>query len=70
MAQLTTWIQIFARRDDGDSLALLNTYASKVQSYCDEGDPFCAGGTDGDVHSGTVAKYAQAAANFIVSKSI
>jgi hypothetical protein len=66
---MLTWCQIFSRRDDGDSLALLNTYAAKVQSYCDLGDPFCAGGTDGDVHSGTVAKYAQAAANFIVEKS-
>ena len=62
--------QIFTRRDEGDSLALLNTYASKVQSYCDDGDPFCSRGTDGDVHSSTVAKYAQAAANFIVSKSM
>lgn len=60
---------IFARSEDGDSLALLNTYASKIQSYCDEGDPFCASGTDSDVHSGEVAKYAQAAANFIVSKN-
>ncbi|KAH8173795.1 cutinase domain-containing protein [Sarocladium implicatum] len=60
---------IFTRADEGDSLALLNTYAAKIQSYCDEGDPFCARGVDGDVHSGTVPKYAQAAANFIVSKS-
>ncbi|KAK0391672.1 hypothetical protein NLU13_1171 [Sarocladium strictum] len=60
---------IFSRSEGGSSLALLNTYASKIQSYCDTGDPFCASGTDLDVHSNTVAKYAQAAANFIVSQS-
>jgi hypothetical protein len=58
---------IFTRSDNGDSLALLNTYAAILRSYCDEGDPFCARGTDGDVHSNEVLKYAQQAADFIIS---
>ncbi|KAF1985011.1 carbohydrate esterase family 5 protein [Aulographum hederae CBS 113979] len=58
---------IFARSEGGDSLALLNTYAGVLRSYCDDGDPFCASGTDEDVHSNEVPNHAQQAANFIIS---
>ncbi|KAF2496816.1 putative acetylxylan esterase 2 precursor [Lophium mytilinum] len=58
---------IFTRSDNGDSLALLNTYAAVLRSYCDEGDPFCASGVDEDVHSNEVPNHAQEAADFIVS---
>jgi len=60
---------IFAREEGGSSLALLNTYASVIQSYCNSGDPFCASGTDEDVHSAEVDDYASAAAAFIVAKN-
>ncbi|KAF2094761.1 cutinase, partial [Rhizodiscina lignyota] len=58
---------IFARSSDGASLALLNTYASVIQSYCDSGDPFCADGDDDTVHSNEVPNHAQAASDFIAS---
>ena len=58
---------IFAREEGGDSLALLNTYASVIRSYCDEHDPFCASGDDESVHSNEVPNHAQAATDFIVS---
>ena len=61
--------QIFAREEGGDSLALLNTYASILQSYCNDGDPFCASGLDEDVHSEEVDDFASAATSFIVSKN-
>lgn len=54
---------IFARQS---SLAALGTWANVLVSYCDENDPFCASGLDLDVHSATVAKYAQQAADFII----
>ncbi|PPJ58689.1 hypothetical protein CBER1_03984 [Cercospora berteroae] len=54
---------IFARQS---SLAALGTWANVLVSYCDENDPFCASGFDLDVHSATVAKYAQQAADFII----
>ncbi|CAK1361908.1 Acetylxylan esterase [Cercospora beticola] len=54
---------IFARQS---SLAALGTWANVLVSYCDENDPFCASGLDLDVHSATVSKYAQQAADFII----
>jgi hypothetical protein len=35
--KILTLLQIFAREKGGASLALLNTYAAKIQSYCDTG---------------------------------
>lgn len=58
---------VFARSEDGDSLALLNTYASVLRSYCDENDTFCASGDSLDVHYAEVANHAQEAANFVAS---
>jgi hypothetical protein len=57
---------LFAR---DDSLALFNTYASVIQSYCDNGDPFCERGLDLSVHSATPGKYTQAAAKFVASRA-
>ncbi|KAF2216423.1 carbohydrate esterase family 5 protein [Cercospora zeae-maydis SCOH1-5] len=54
---------IFARQG---SLEALSTWANVLVSYCDANDPFCASGTDLDVHFATVAKYAQQAADFII----
>ena len=39
-------------------------YASKIQSYCDTGDPFCSGGKNLTVHVGYVKEYGAAAMNF------
>ena len=61
--------EIFARSPGGSSLALLNTYASKIQSYCNTGDEFCASGDSSSVHGQEVADYTTAATNFIVSKN-
>ncbi|KAJ8112540.1 hypothetical protein ONZ43_g5373 [Nemania bipapillata] len=58
---------IFSR--GGNSLALLNTYASKVKSYCMVHDPVCAFGDDLDVHYAEVATFAQQAADFIISRA-
>ncbi|EPE04070.1 acetylxylan esterase 2 [Ophiostoma piceae UAMH 11346] len=61
--------------DDGifsrgtDSLALLNTYASQIQSYCDTGDVYCASGDDSKAHGLEVPTWEDAAIAFIVSKS-
>lgn len=62
-------MQVFAREEGGDSLALLNTYASIIQSYCNTGDPFCASGDDEDVHSNEVPDGQDAATAFIVGKN-
>jgi hypothetical protein len=58
---------IFARSANGASLALLNTYASVVRSYCDQHDTFCASGDSLNVHYAEVPTHAQEAADFIVS---
>ncbi|KAH8655392.1 putative acetylxylan esterase 2 precursor [Xylariales sp. PMI_506] len=55
---------IFVR--GGSSLALLNTYASKIQSYCDTGDVYCASGDDSDAHSEEVPTWGADAIDFIV----
>ena len=38
------------------------------QSYCDEGDPFCASGIQPKVHLNYVAKYGKASVDYIVGK--
>ncbi|KAI1177735.1 carbohydrate esterase family 5 protein [Nemania sp. FL0916] len=58
---------IFSR--GGDSLALLNTYASVLQMYCQVHDTICATGDSLDVHSAEVPTFAAQAAAFIVSKA-
>lgn len=45
-----------------------DSFASIIQSYCDEGDPFCAGGNDTLVHLGYTKKYNDAALNFTNAK--
>ena len=57
---------VFARRDDGASLALLKTYSGVLRSYCDGNDTFCASGDSLDTHYAEVGKYAQAATDFVV----
>ena len=64
-----TCSQIFAREPGGASLALLNTYASIVQSYCNANDLFCASGDSDTVHSDEVPDFASAATAFIVAKN-
>ncbi|KAF2722012.1 carbohydrate esterase family 5 protein [Polychaeton citri CBS 116435] len=49
-------------------LSTLATYGSRIRSYCDAGDPFCAGGNNLAVHQGYVSKYGTAATDFVVSK--
>ncbi|KAI1355103.1 carbohydrate esterase family 5 protein [Xylaria sp. FL0043] len=58
---------IFSR--GGDSLELLNTYASVLQMYCMVHDPVCATGDDLDVHYAEVSTFASAAASYIASKA-
>ncbi|KAI1133310.1 carbohydrate esterase family 5 protein [Nemania abortiva] len=58
---------IFSR--GGDSLALLNTYASVIQSYCMVHDTVCATGDSLTVHSAEVPTFASVAAQFIASKA-
>jgi len=60
---------IFAREEGGSSLALLNTYASKLKSYCDTGDVYCASGTDTSAHSQEIPTWGSSATQFIVSLS-
>ncbi|KAI5367582.1 putative cutinase/acetylxylan esterase, alpha/Beta hydrolase [Septoria linicola] len=54
---------IFAR---DSSLPALSSWSNVLVSYCDENDLYCASGLSLDVHSATVSKYAQEAADFII----
>ncbi|EKD21073.1 acetylxylan esterase precursor [Drepanopeziza brunnea f. sp. 'multigermtubi' MB_m1] len=42
--------------------------ASKIQSYCDEADPYCCKGSDQATHQGYGTEYGQAAFTFIQEK--
>lgn len=42
--------------------------AARTQSYCNAGDPICAGGDDPEVHGGYVNRSGTAAADFVVTK--
>ncbi|KAG6825373.1 hypothetical protein H0H92_003925 [Tricholoma furcatifolium] len=46
----------------------LNAFASVIESFCDIGDPFCAGGADLAVHLGYVEEYGAEAASFVLSQ--
>jgi acetylxylan esterase len=46
----------------------LAPFAAKIQSYCDTGDPFCAGGANIAVHLNYTDKYDNAAESFILGK--
>ncbi|KAI3316835.1 carbohydrate esterase family 5 protein [Xylariaceae sp. AK1471] len=59
---------IFSR--GGDSLAMLNTYAGVLRSYCMVHDTICATGDSLDVHSAEVPTFAVAAAQFIASLAL
>jgi acetylxylan esterase len=54
---------LFARRSGA-----LNAFASKIASYCDIGDLFCASGTSTIIHLGYVTKYGTAATNFVLTQ--
>ncbi|EOD45287.1 Acetyl xylan esterase [Neofusicoccum parvum] len=43
-------------------------YASIIQSYCDQADPYCSNGNDASVHQGYGSEYGQAALKFVNSK--
>ncbi|KAJ9154818.1 Acetylxylan esterase [Pleurostoma richardsiae] len=43
-------------------------FSSRIQSYCDSPDPFCAKGDDAATHQGYPKVYGQQALDFIVSK--
>ncbi|TVY54826.1 Acetylxylan esterase 2 [Lachnellula cervina] len=60
---------IFARGTASASLALLNTYASKIKSYCDTGDVYCASGDNSTAHSQEVPTWRTDAVAFITSLS-
>ncbi|GAA5924674.1 hypothetical protein JCM10213_000412 [Rhodosporidiobolus nylandii] len=51
------------------STSCFDQIASKIQSYCDLGDEFCARGTSLAVHLSYVTKYGQQAASFVVGKA-
>jgi acetylxylan esterase len=46
----------------------LTSFASKVRSYCDTGDPFCDSGRDMSVHLSYLRKYSDDATQFVVDK--
>lgn len=50
-------------------LTLLNTFggSSKIHGWCDSGDPFCAGGTNTQVHLTYLNRYQSAAESFVLS---
>ena len=52
-------------RPSSESLA---PFASKIQSYCDTGDPFCAGGSNLTAHLDYTTKYNTAASQFVTAK--
>lgn len=43
-------------------------YASRIQSYCDSADPFCAKGNDQATHQGYAKEYGQQALQFVQTK--
>jgi hypothetical protein len=45
---------------------LLTSFASRIQSYCDTGDPFCAKGFNLSAHLDYVEKYDKTADKFVV----
>ncbi|KAI1814013.1 acetyl xylan esterase [Poronia punctata] len=59
---------LFAR--GGASLTKLNTFADILRSYCMAGDLFCAGGLSLATHNAEVPTWADAAAEFIASKTL
>ena len=46
----------------------LSAFASKFQSYCDTGDPFCASGANLAAHLDYTQKYNSAASTFVTGK--
>jgi hypothetical protein len=46
----------------------LSSVASKFQSYCDTGDPFCASGANLSAHLDYTQKYNSAASQFVTQK--
>ncbi|KAK6853677.1 acetylxylan esterase 2, partial [Apiospora arundinis] len=52
----------------GSGLSALNAFSSKLQSWCDAGDPACASGNNGQVHTGYFQKYVPDAAAWAKTK--
>jgi acetylxylan esterase len=46
----------------------LSSFASKIQSYCDTGDPFCASGDNLEAHLDYTQKYNSAASTFVTAR--
>ncbi len=46
----------------------LDPFADRIQSYCDTGDNFCAGGANVPVHLGYTRKYNDEAEAFVLEK--
>ena len=46
----------------------LDAFADRIQSYCDTGDNFCAGGNNLQVHLGYTRKYNNVAEEFVLEK--
>jgi hypothetical protein len=44
----------------------LNAYADRIQSYCDDGDPYCDRGSQPVVHLGYFQRYDTAATQFVL----
>ncbi|KAJ4159472.1 uncharacterized protein LMH87_008372 [Akanthomyces muscarius] len=60
---------IFTRLDNKSSMQLLSNYSNVLASYCDQGDRYCASGESSTVHGAVVARHAEEAADFIVSRA-
>ncbi|KAK8128674.1 hypothetical protein PG984_009782 [Apiospora sp. TS-2023a] len=52
----------------GSGLSALNAFSSKLRSWCDAGDPACASGNNGQVHTGYFQKYVPDAAAWAKTK--
>ncbi len=55
---------IFPRKQN----QLLTAFAPDIQSYCDNGDPFCAKGDDLEAHLDYVEKYDKTADKFLIGR--
>jgi hypothetical protein len=60
----TTHASMFPR---GANMAL-DPFASRLQSFCDNNDPFCAGGNNTNVHLTYLNRYQSQAESFILGK--
>lgn len=52
----------------GSQLSSLNAFSSVLRSWCNSGDPVCAGGSDGNAHTSYFTQFTTEAAAWVKTK--